>query len=312
MRVLVTGAAGMIGSHIAEALLARGDQVVALDNLSRGDERNIPDGANFARVDVTDSRALASTFDRLGPFDAVLHEASIINEGIDAEDVAVDVAVNIEGTLNLLRCAKAAGVRRFVYASSVAVYGRPSLLPATESATLPEPIASYGIGKLSAEHYVRYFANASSGMTYACLRYSNIYGPRQKPFGEVGVIGIFVERIAEHAPLVQHGDGSQCRDFLYIADCVSATLAALDSAASLTLNVGSGRPTSVSELISALRDVAGDSVTVTHAPMRRGELGRFWCNIDLARTALSWAPSTSLSEGLRKTLDWRLGATVRP
>ena len=310
MRVLVTGAAGMIGSHVVEALLARGDQVIALDDLSRGDERNVPDGATFARIDITDSRALVSAFDRLGPFDAVLHEASIINQGIDAEDVGQDVAVNIEGTLNLLRSASAGGVRRFVYASSVAVYGRPSVLPATESATLPEPIASYGIGKLAAEHYVRYFANASTDMSYACLRYSNIYGPRQKPLGEVGVIGIFVERVAERAPLVQHGDGSQCRDFLYVGDCVSATLAALDSKSSLTLNVGSGRPTSVSELIAVLRDVTGNSIKVEQVPLRHGELGQFWCNIDLAKTSLPWTPSTSLRDGLRQTLDWRL-ATVR-
>lgn len=306
MRVLVTGAAGMVGAHVAAELLARGAQVIAIDDLSRGDAANVPSAATFIQADIRNAEMLSNIFAQNGPFDSVLHEASLINAGIDAENAVVDIAININGTLNLLRLSTESHVRRFVYASSVAIYGRPMDLPARESETIPRPIASYGIGKLAAEHYVRYFAEMSGDMSYACLRYSNIYGPLQHPLGEVGVVGVFVQRLFEGLPLIQHGDGTQCRDFLYVSDCVEATIAALMSSRNMVLNIGSGYPTSVKSIIDELKKVADSKIAVDQTIIRHGEIGRFWCDISLAQEMLGWTPSTLLGEGLRRTLEWRL------
>jgi len=306
MRVLVTGAAGMVGAHATAALLAQGAQVIAIDNLSRGDAINVPTAATFIRADITDAEKLSDIFAQNGPFDAVLHEAALINTGIDAEDAVVDIAININGTLNLLKLAAESHVRRFVYASSVAVYGRPTALPARECETIPNPIASYGIGKLAAEHYVRYVAEMSGDMSYACLRYSNIYGPLQHPLGEVGVVGVFVQRLSDGLPLFQHGDGTQCRDFLYVSDCVEATITALMSSRNMVLNIGSGYPTTVKSIIDELKQVVGGEIALEQSIVRHGDIGRFWCDISLAQEMLDWTPRTLLREGLRRTWEWRL------
>lgn len=310
MRILVSGAAGMIGSHAVDALLARGDEVVAVDDLSCGHKKNVSTQARFVVLDVCDEKAVAKVFDELGPFDGVVHQASIINRGIDEEDVNIDIAVNINATVNLVRNAIKANVRRFVYASSVAVYGRPEVLPAKERETMPFPIASYGIGKLSAEHYVRYLCEETD-MTYACLRYSNIYGPRQNKNGEVGVVGVFVDNVSLNKPIVVYGDGQQSRDFLYVSDCVEATLAALDEEGSFVLNIGSGRPTTVMEIVDSLAAACERPMEIVNKPLRHGEIGQFWCDVSQAQAALNWSPKTDLPTGIRNTLQWRTGQSAR-
>lgn len=307
MRVLVSGAAGMIGSHVVDALIARGDEVIALDDLSRGDRANLNRAARFACIDVRDAEALAVLAAEVGPLDAVVHQASIINEGIDAENIDIDLGVNVRGTLNLIDFARKVGARRFVYASSVAVYGRPEILPAREDATLPTPIASYGIGKLAAEHYLRYAAESEPGLTYAALRYANIYGPRQALLGEVGAIRFFVENIVAGRPVHIHGDGEQCRDFLYVDDCVAVTLKALDSDENLVLNVGSGHPTTVNQVVAALGRVLGSPLVPERLARRHGEIGRFWCDTEKAAAKLGWTPVVDLDVGIGRTLEWRQG-----
>jgi UDP-glucose 4-epimerase len=306
MKVLVTGAAGMVGSHVTDVLIARGDTVYAVDDLSRGKRANIHNAAQFVEADIRDVDAMSRLSAAIGQCDAIVHQASIINEGLGAEDADIDIGVNQKGTLNLLALAGKLEVGRFIYASSVAVYGRPAVLPADEATTIPEPVASYGIGKLAAEHYVRYAAAAHDNLGFAILRYANIYGPRQPLLGEVGVIRYFIESLANGKPLIVHGDGEQVRDFLYIDDCVAATLAALDAHENLILNIGSGRPTSVNEVVTALREVVPSPIEVNKSPPRHGEIGRFWCSIDRARAALLWQPVTALRDGVRKTFDWQM------
>ena len=296
----------MIGSHVADALLARGDTVHAIDDLSRGDRAFVHPDAMFKKLDIRDAEGLARLADDAGGFDAIIHQAALINEGIGAENADLDIDVNQRGTLALLDFARTCGVTRFVYASSVAVYGRPAILPVEEDVTIPEPVASYGIGKLAAEHYVRYAAAAAPGLGFAILRYANIYGPRQQLLGEVGVIRYFVESLAGNSGLTVHGDGEQVRDFLYIDDCVAATLAALDASQDMILNIGSGRATSVNEIVDALRGVSEKSFEVKHMPPRHGEIGRFWCSIEHTSKALGWKPEIGLETGVARTLDWRL------
>lgn len=293
----------MIGSHVVDALLGRGYTVVALDNLSRGRKENISPNASFVLCDICNPDALRDTFVQHGSFDFIVHQASIINEGIDSENIETDVSVNICGTLNLLELAKSFGVRRIVYASSVAVYGRGIKMPANEKQTLPEPIASYGIAKLASEHYIRYVC-AQSSMSFACLRYGNIYGPRQSLNGEVGVINVFTDRVSKNLPITMYGDGSQARDFLYVKDCVEATLAAIDYKKNLIVNIAAGKVTTVSAIARTLQKVSGHEILIERKPLRYGEIGKFWCDISQAQQLLSWKPRTDLETGVRETLKW--------
>lgn len=304
MRVLVTGAAGMIGSHVVDALQARGDFVVALDNLSSGQIQNIRPDVPFFHADIRNKESLVQVFTEFGPFDAVIHQAAVINQGITSEDTAIDIAVNIEGTRNLLELSREHGVDRFIYASSVAVYGRPTQLPAVEHKTIPLPVASYGVCKLAAEHYVSYFCRDTS-MSYACLRYGNIYGPRQSSNGEVGVIGVFIESASRGLPITVYGDGKQSRDFLYVADCVEATLAALSVEGNVVLNIAAGKSTSLSQIVDALTSVCGRAIQINQKPARKGDIGNFWCDIGEAKLALNWRPVSDLIAGIRATLEWR-------
>lgn len=303
MSILVTGAAGFVGSHVVDALVARGEKVVAFDDLSTGDESNLRKDVPFIEADVADPRAVDEAFTR-HRVTAVVHQAARINTGpnLHDEDPAVDVRVSVLGTLAVIKACLAARAR-LVFASSVAVYGRPdpARLPVDEDAPR-EPIASYGIAKKCAEDYLRWHEPA--GLSYACLRYANVYGPRQPVYGEVGLAAIAVERLAQGKPLTLFGDGSQTRDFVFVEDAVRATLLALDARANLVLNVGSGRPSTVNDVFAALEKAHG-RFPVERKPLRPGELGAFHAGVARARKALGYEAKVGLEEGLRRTLDWR-------
>jgi UDP-glucose 4-epimerase len=306
-RVLVTGGAGFIGSHLAAAHLQRGDEVTVLDSLVRGKRENVPDGAAFVHLDIRDPGAARLV--REGGFHVVSHHAAQMDVRVSVEDPRLDAAVNVDGLLNLLEASRAGGVGRFVFVSSGGVlYGDAEVRPTPETAE-KRPESPYGVTKLTGEYYLHYYHRVH-GMDYVALRYANVYGPRQDPHGEAGVVSIFSSRLAAGCPLQVYGDGLQTRDYVYVHDVVAANLAVCDAAlppgASLderAFNVGTGTECTVLELASTLSGIAGREPGVSHLPPRPGELLR--SSLDAGRLrALGWAPRTGLEDGLRATYRW--------
>ncbi len=306
-RVLVTGGAGFIGGHVAEAHVARGDRVWVVDDLSSGKRTNVPDGAELVVMDIADD-GLDSLFREVGGFDLVSHHAAQIDVRRSVADPRLDARINVIGLLNVLECARRHGTSRVVFVSSGGVvYGEPDVRPTPESAP-KGPFSPYGVTKLAAEYYLHYYARVH-GLDYAALRYSNVYGPRQDPHGEAGVVAIFSSRLLEERPLTVFGDGEQTRDYVYVGDVVAANLLvaeaplpAPDGIDARAYNVATGRETSVNELAAALMEVSGRTVPVERAPERAGEL-RHSC-LDTSRLrALGWAPEVDRDEGLRRTFD---------
>jgi UDP-glucose 4-epimerase len=303
--VLVTGGAGFIGSHLAEAFLAEGDRVWIVDDLSSGRESNVPAGAELHRMSIGDD-AVADLFDQVR-FDVVSHHAAQIDVRTSVADPRLDARTNIDGLLNVLESARRHGSRVVYISSGGVVYGEPSHRPTPETAPkLPE--SPYGVSKLAGEQYLYYYARIH-GLAYVALRYSNVYGPRQDPHGEAGVVAIFGQRILAERPLTVFGDGEQTRDYVYVGDVVAANLlaarlplepvgTALDERA---YNVGTGVETSVNELARAMMGAAGRSVPVEHAAARPGELLHSALDVTKLRAA-GWSPATSLDQGLKRTL----------
>jgi UDP-glucose 4-epimerase len=307
MRVLVTGGAGFIGSHVAEAYLQAGHEVRIIDSLVHGRPENVPRGAAFEQVDIRHPDAARIIRDWRP--DVINHHAAQMDVRVSVSDPRFDASVNVDGLLNLLEAAREAEVGRFLYVSSGGVvYGEPEQRPTPESAPkLPE--SPYGVTKLAGEQYLYYYHRVH-GLEYAALRYSNVYGPRQDPHGEAGVIAIFSTRLLRGDPLLVFGDGEQTRDYVYVGDVVAANLllteASFPRARSLDdrgFNVGTGIETSVNDLAGTLTAIAGSDAPVEHAPARRGELRH--SSLDAARLrGLGWAPREGLEEGLRTTYEW--------
>ncbi len=304
--VLVTGGAGFIGSHVADAFLERGNRVWIVDDLSSGREANLPAAASFHRMDIGDP-ALGELFDEVG-FDLVSHHSAQIDVRLSVADPRRDARVNVDGLLNVLENASRHGSRVVYISSGGVVYGEPEVRPTPETAPkLPE--SPYGVSKLAGEHYLYYYARIH-GLEYVALRYSNVYGPRQDPHGEAGVVAIFGSRILVGEGLTVFGDGEQTRDYVYVGDVVAANLLAADlpldgvgtALDERAYNVGTGRETSVNELARAMMVAAGTEVGVNHAPARPGELRH--SSLEIAKLeAAGWAPETELATGLRRTLD---------
>jgi UDP-glucose 4-epimerase len=304
MNVLVTGGAGFIGSHVADAFLARGDRVWVLDNLSRGKRSNVPEGAELVVGDITDG-TVGDLF-REVRFDLVSNHAAQVDVRVSVTNPAEDARVNALGVLNLTEAALAAGTKRFLYVSSGGVvYGEPDERPTPESA--PKlPLSPYGVTKLAGEHYLHYYRRVR-GLEYVALRYSNVYGPRQDPHGEAGVVAIFSNRLLEETPLTIYGDGEQTRDYVFVGDVVAANLLAADLALpeptgldAVAFNVGTGVETSVNRLADVLEGIAGRKPGREHSPARPGEL--LHSSLDCRRLQQKgWAPRHSLQQGLAET-----------
>jgi len=309
--VLVTGGAGFIGSHVAEAYLARGWAVTVVDNLSSGKRENLPEGVEFAELDVRDEK-IHEVFDRNGGFELVNHHAAQIDVRLSVQQPRFDAEVNVLGLLNLLEAAREWKTRRLVFISSGGVlYGDAVKRPIAESAA-KRPESPYGVGKLVSEYYLRCY-RLLHGLEYAALRYSNVYGPRQDPHGEAGVVAIFSNRIIEKAPLTVFGDGEQTRDYVYVGDVVQANMVVSDVELETGMeiddrayNVGTGVETSVNQLAAALMKAAGRQVPVERAPARPGELQRNSLACDRLR-ALGWEAAVALSDGLQRTYRWIAG-----
>jgi UDP-glucose 4-epimerase len=304
--VLVTGGAGFIASHVADAYLALGDEVWIVDNLSSGRRQNVPDGAEFLQIDIRDEE-VRNLF-REVRFDLVNHHAAQIDVRVSVLDPAKDAGINLLGLLNLTEAAIEVGTRRFVFVSSGGVvYGEPERIPTPETA--PKlPRSPYGVTKLTGEQYLYYYRTIR-GLEYIALRYSNVFGPRQDPHGEAGVVAIFCSRLLSGQPLTIFGDGEQTRDYVFVRDVVSANMLAselrleggegLDARA---FNVGTGVATSVNQLADALEAVAGSAPGRNRQPERPGELRHSTLDSTLLRTQ-GWSPAFSLEDGLRETYE---------
>ncbi|MEW6399103.1 MAG: NAD-dependent epimerase/dehydratase family protein [Bacillota bacterium] len=301
-RVLVTGGAGFIGSHLVEALLARGHQVAVVDNLSTGRRENVPSGADFQAVDIGDPVRVGEVFERFRP-EIVYHLAAQTSVRRSTGDPAGDASTNVVGSINVLDASVRTGVEKVVYASSGgAIYGEPDGLPVREDHPV-RPLSPYGLSKYVVELYLRLYRD-NHGLRYSVLRYPNVYGPRQDPYGEAGVVAIFSRTLLAGERPVIFGDGRQTRDYVYVADVVEASLLCLERGDDAVYNLGWGREVSVLELLASLQEVLGTDVPPRHDPPRPGEVSRICLDASRAKEELGWQPTTPLAEGLRLTARW--------
>jgi UDP-glucose 4-epimerase len=306
MRTLVTGGAGFIGSNLVDGLLGRGDEVTVVDDISTGRRENLTQalqhGAELVEADIRDADGMRELFARVRP-EVVFHLAAQIDVRHSVADPAADSRINVEGTINVLAASLEAGVRRLVNTSTGgAIYGEGQILPAPEDHPVA-PLAPYGASKFCAETYCSLFRRLH-GLSTVSLRYGNVYGPRQDPLGEAGVIAIFCGKLLEGGRPTIYGDGKQTRDYDYVGDVVAANLAAAEADTPGPYNVGTGRETSVLELVDTLRELGGGAeFDPVHEPERAGEVRRIAIDPSRAREELGWEPRVELREGLERTLD---------
>ena len=312
MRAMVTGGAGFIGSNLVDALLAAGHEVEVIDNLSTGRESNLHEalgnGATLHREDVRDAARMIELVTTQRP-EAIFHLAAQIDVRRSVADPALDSRINVEGTVNMLEAARQAEVGRFVFTSTGgAIYGETERLPTPED-TPPVPEAPYGLSKFCGENYCELYRRLF-GVPAVILRYGNVYGPRQDPLGEAGVVAIFCGRLAEGGRPTVFGTGRQTRDYVYVADVVAANLAAVEhDGATGAFNVGTGRETSVLDLVEAMGSLAGDrDFEPEFAPARLGEIERSCLDVSRAASELGWSAQVDIRQGLADTLAFNESA----
>lgn len=301
-RALVTGGAGFIGSHLVDALIDTGHEVSVIDNLVTGHRQNVHDRATFYEVDLRDADATRQAVEAARP-DTVHHLAAQAGVRRSLADPVYDAQCNIVGSLNLIQACRQADVKRVVYASSGgAVYGEPKELPVKESAPA-DPLSPYGVSKYAVECYLR-AAQEAWGFQYVVLRYANVYGPRQDPLGEAGVIAVFTSAMLQGEVPHIFGDGEQTRDYVYVRDVVAANLAAMDGPALRTYNVGTGVETSVCKLFEDLAATIGFTQQPIHDDPRPGEVRRTMVDASRLAKDTGWRPQYDLGTGLRETVEW--------
>jgi UDP-glucose 4-epimerase len=300
MKILVTGGAGFIGSHVVDAYVAQGHTVSVVDDLSSGKRKNLNPKARFITADVG-APSLEKVF-KAGRFNAVSHHAAQIDVRRSVADPALDARINILGLLNVLELSRKYGVKKVVFSASGGTYYGECRRPAKE-VDPAKPLSPYGITKLASEHYLRAY-RALHGQDFTVLRYGNVFGPRQDPHGEAGVVAIFCNRLIARTPAWIFGDGRQERDYVYVGDVARANVAALRLGSGESINIGTGRGTSVNALFKALVRASGVSVPVEKKPARVGELFRSVLDISKARRVLGWKPEVPQEEGLRRTFEF--------
>jgi UDP-glucose 4-epimerase len=305
VRILVTGGAGFIGSHVAEAYVAAGHDVLVVDSLVTGRRENVPPGARLAEVDIL-TPEFEDAFAAFRP-EVVNHHAAQASVAISMRDPATDLAVNGGGTARVVSLCLAHRVRKLIHASTGgALYGEPETLPVTEAHPI-KPLSNYGLSKRVAELYIDLQVR-TAGLCATILRYSNAYGPRQDPRGEAGVIAIFTGRLLNGEPCTIDGDGDQAKDYIHVADITRANVAALDRGDGLAINIGTGHGVTVNEIHNQLAAAIGDAPPAQHGPPRPGDVRRIWLDASLARSELAWEPSMGFEEGIRQTVAWYRGA----
>ncbi len=301
MKILVTGGAGFIASHVADAFIAAGHQVAILDDLSSGKRENINPKATFYQMDVQDPK-VADVFRTEKP-EVLCHHAAQMDVRRSVADPQFDARANILGLLNLMENGRQNGLKRVTFSSTGgAIYGEQEVFPCAE-AHPTNPLSPYGIAKLASEKYL-FFYHAQYGISYTALRYANVFGPRQNPHGEAGVVAIFSERLLRGEQPVINGDGKQTRDYIFVGDLVRANVAALTSDYVGALNLGNGIETDVNQLFGHLRTLCGSSAPEQHGPGKAGEQKRSVIDNSLAKKILGWSPHVTLEQGLRETVEF--------
>jgi UDP-glucose 4-epimerase len=301
MRLLVTGGAGFIGSHVAEQFRNAGHEVAVLDDLSTGKRSNIPEGVQFYECDIRDP-GLESAIRDFKP-EVISHHAAQMSVRVSIRHPRRDAQINVEGSINLLDIAAASGVRKIIYASTGgAMYGEPRYLPCDEDHPIV-PLSHYGISKHTVEHYLELYSQLYD-LDFTVFRYPNVYGPRQDPEGEAGVVAIFIGLMLQDKPVTIYGDGKQARDFVYVGDVARSNVLALERGSRATVNLGSGRGTSVNEIFAALAQATNYRHEPQFALTRVGEVYKIYLTGDLARQRLDWEPLTNFQDGLDLSVAW--------
>ncbi|RJR30222.1 NAD-dependent epimerase/dehydratase family protein [Candidatus Microgenomates bacterium] len=302
MKILVTGGAGFIASHIVDKYLELGHDVVIIDNLFTGQKKFINPKVKFYEVDIRDQEKIASIFTQEKP-EVLNHHAAQMDVRKSVTDPVFDANVNIIGLINLMENGKKNGLKKVVFASSGgAVYGDAEKLPTPESYPT-RPASPYGISKLTSEYYLDFYSQ-TYGVSYVALRYGNVYGPRQNPHGEAGVVAIFAQKMLKSEQPIINGDGEQSRDFVFVADVVDANVKALDVMEPLKINIGTGKNTTINTIFDNLVRLTGTSFQKQHATAKKGEQKISLLDYSLATQKLNWQPKYSISEGLAQTVEY--------
>ncbi len=301
MKILVTGGAGFIGSHVVDLFINEGYEAVVVDDLSTGRLSNLNPKAKLYRMDIRDPK-LAEVFEAEKP-DFVSHHAAQMDVRRSIVEPIFDADVNILGSLNVIECAKRYQVKRFVYISSGgAAYGEPEYLPCDEAHPI-NPICQYGASKHTVEHYL-YMYYQNYGLKYTVLRYPNVFGPRQDPHGEAGVVAIFIGRMLKGEDVVINGDGENQRDFVHVKDCARGNLLGLDAPVGI-YNLGFGYGTSVNQIFDALKQITGYPKDAIHGPAKLGETRKIYLDAGKAQKVMGWSPTVTLEEGLKETVEYQ-------
>lgn len=301
MKIMLTGGAGFIGSHIADLLVEEGHHIIIIDNLSTGKEANINRDASFYHLSILDD-GLEEIFRREKP-DIVNHHAAQVNVRDSVADPIYDLEINIRGTVHLLELGRKYGVRKVIFASSGgAIYGEQIVFPAAEDHPL-KPLSPYGVSKLAGEHYLSYYWQ-NFALPAVCLRYANVYGPRQDPLGEAGVVAIFAQKMLSGRQPIINGSGMQTRDYVFVEDVARINLLALNNAATGAYNVGTGIETTVNDLFLKIKALTRSEATAMHGEPKKGEQFRSVLSAEKARRELGWKPLVGLNEGLQRTVHF--------